>query len=367
MSDSGSRVSGYRISSNQEDLDRVSGEMSDTFTRKNGSVVEKVTKPNEVSNMIQKVFKDSEGLVLLDSMEYAKANKIIFAKKAIERTGGDSLIKDFDPTGKHEKGVERRSEIPDCGNWYHTGANNEDYRAEIPLDIFRENREGKRTTEIFAGGLGTFMLNVQGSIAQNKAFTMSVSTMFLSCLNGMVGSHTLFQASHKHTSKLDIYEVLKKGLKNASLNYGSLNSDYNNLKNAEVTPEKLGMFFHSGIMNGILSGSNVKEITNYFQETEKYKNWFDNKDLNGLRLYNAVTLFGERQRSPEVKNKLAGKIYYPLSDAGIVPLPKTCSFPSNFKMLNVQPVSDSGIIPDERQIDLEGIPFQETVETEMVS
>ena len=183
----------------------------------------------------------------------------------------------------------------------------------------------------------------------------------------MTSSQNMFVESHKHTGGLDIYQMLSNGLRTASLNYKTLNSDVENLQNADVNPQQLAMFMHSGIMNGILSGSNVKEITNYFQETEKYKNWFDNKDLNGLRLYNAVTLFGERQRSPEVKNKLAGKIYYPLSDAGIVPLPKTCSFPSNFKMLNVQPVSDSGIIPDERQIDLEGIPFRETVEAELVS
>ena len=145
----------------------------------------------------------------------------------------------------------------------------------------------------------------------------------------------------------------------------NLNSDYNNLKNADVTPEKLGMFFHSGIMIGILSGSNVKEITGYFQDTKNP--WFHNSDLNGLRLYNSVTLFGENQKSIDVRKKLAGEIYYPLADAGIVPLPKICSFPTSFKKLNEQPVLDSGIIPDERQIDLEGIPFQETVEAEMVS
>ena len=121
------------------------------------------------------------------------------------------------------------------------------------------------------------------------------------------------------------------------------------------------MFMHSGIMNGILSGSNVKEITGYFQDTKNP--WFHNSDLNGLRLYNSVTLFGENQKSIDVRKKLAGEIYYPLADAGIVPLPKICSFPTSFKKLNEQPVSDSGNVPDPRQTNL----FPEMEETVLAS
>jgi hypothetical protein len=349
------RVSGFTTSRTVDDLSKVSEEME---TSTMGSQ-HKVVTPIEVHEMMQNVFSDSgkgkNGLTFLDSDSFHDANQIVFEPTAIERIGGDN----------RENMKDRDSQISEVGNWYHYGKNSTEFRCEIPLNIYRIGKDGNKQLEIFAGGLGNYVLNIQGSTAQKSAYKISVSALFLQCLNGMTSSQNLFIESHKHTKGLDIYQMLSNGLRKASLNYKNLNSDVENLQNANVTPQQLAMFMHSGIMNGILSGSNVKEITGYFQDIENP--WFHNSDLNGLRLYNSVTLFGENQKSIDVRKKLAGEIYYPLADAGIVPLPKICSFPTSFKKLNEQPVSDSGIIPDPRQMELIDIPFQENIETELVS
>ena len=364
MSENGTRVTGYTTSKTVSDLTKVSEEMSTTKMGKQ----HKIVTPIEVHEMVNNVFSDSgkgkDGLTFLDSNSFHEANQIVFEPTAIERIGGDNRfqVKDKE-TGKIIR--DRETQISEVGNWYHYGKNSTEFRCEIPLNIYRIGKDGNKQKEIFAGGLGNYVLNIQGSTAQKSAYKISVSALFLQCLNGMTSSQNMFVESHKHTGGLDIYQMLSNGLRTASLNYKTLNSDVENLQNADVTQQQLAMFMHSGIMNGILSGSNVKEITGYFQDTKNP--WFHNSDLNGLRLYNSVTLFGENQKSIETRKKLAGEMYYPLADAGIVPLPKICSFPSSFRKLNEQPVSDSGIIPDERQIDLEGIPFQETIETEMVS
>ena len=379
MSNSGKRVSGFELSTTVEQLEIVSAKMADQYVHvkrnKEGKVVDpnyvseshRVIKPIEVYNsMISNFNKEKGGLVFLDGNNPATANKIIIVPKAIERTGGNDNIK-FGIDGKP-----RRSEISEIGNWYHYSAGNTEYRAEIPIDIYRESPSGVRVKEIFAGGTGEYMLNIQGSTAQKSDLKIWISAIFVNCLNGMTGQQTLFMEHHKHTAGLNLKTLLRDALYRASCNYHTLNSDVDNLRNAEVTPEKLGLFFHSAIMNNVISGGNVKEITENFQNTVNNE-WFDDKDINGLRLYNSVTLFGEKIKSIPARSKLAGDMFYPLADAGIVPLPKSCTFRSGFKKINSQPVSDSGIVPeteilvDPRQIDLEGIPFRETVETELVS
>ena len=65
---------------------------------------------------------------------------------------------------------DRDTQISEVGNWYHYGKNSTEFRCEIPLNIYRIGKDGNKQLEIFAGGLGNYVLNIQGSTAQKSAY-----------------------------------------------------------------------------------------------------------------------------------------------------------------------------------------------------
>jgi hypothetical protein len=319
------RTTGTIVSRNVEDLENLNVSTDLVNTGKRHQMVT----PIEVNQMLQNVFADnaSGGLAFLDSI-HGDANKIIIQPVDIERNGGDSSIK-------------QDQNITSFGRWSHWGKGNTEYKAEIPVEIYKEI-DGKRELQTLARGNGQYALSISGSVAQRRAFNVSLFGWELQCLNGMSGTFEFFKVSHKHTKNLNIREMLIKGLNQASQVYNGLNNDIIQLQQTVVTPQNLAMFFHSGIMNNILSGSNVKEITGYYNDLNNP--WFRNKDQSAYRLFNACTLFGEKQNSSEVKAKLQSQLYWPLNDAGLFNLPAGIKYPTNFKTLNSQPVQDSGLV-----------------------
>jgi hypothetical protein len=100
-------------------------------------------------------------------------------------------------------------------------------------------------------------------------------------------------------------------------------------------------------MNDQINGGNVKEITNYFWDhSNKYDSWFDNSDLSGYRLYNACTLWGEKQNAIDKREKLSRGIWWSLADSGILPLPETCSYPGSFSPIrqNEREIIDADVL-----------------------
>jgi hypothetical protein len=326
------RTTGTRTSRNIEDLENLN---VSTDTIEPGKRHQIVT-PLEVNEMLQNVFKENDqgGLAFLDS-PFGNANKIIIQPTDIERLGGDD---------KHD----RETEISSFGRVSHWGKGNTEYKFEIPVNIYKEV-EGKRELQTLARGNGQYALSISGSVAQRRAFNVSLFGWELQCLNGMSGTFEFFKVSHKHTKNLDIRDMLIRGLNSASQVYNGLNNDIIQMQQTPVSPEQVAKFMHSGIMNNILSGSNVKEITNYYNDLSNP--WFRNEEQTAYRLFNACTLFGEKQNSSEVKAKLQSQLYWPLNDAGLFNLPVGIKYPSKFKFLNSQPVQDSGLV-DSRQVEI---------------
>jgi len=359
MNDVRTRQTGFTVSTTDEMLEKTSAEMTIMEAGKNYKPVT----PFDVNGIISNIFDDSvkrEGGMQFTSSTEIGSPLVAFKRKNLERTGGfDNPLKDDN----------RPESISETGIWSHSGKGNSEYHARIPIEILKSNND-IWVPEIFAGGTGSYILNVVGSTAQKQKLRCWVSVMYGVCLNGMESEMIISKADmagHKHTIGLDVRSVIEDAIQISANNYHKYNMVTEQLQNVEVRPENLGMFVHSAIMNDTISGGNVKEITNYFQGTEKYNSWFDNQDLTGYRLYNACTLWGEKQNAISTREKLSRGIWWSLADSGILPLPETCTFPTSYKKLNFQPISDSGIVPDSRQLDLEGIPFQENIETELVS
>ena len=331
------RTTGTNFSLNAEELETLSATLDTTQM----GINHKVVTPWDVHSMLQNVFKDQNegGLSFLDS-PYGNANKIIIQPTDIERQGGD------DKHGREES-------LTSFGRVSHYGQNNGQYKFEIPVNIYKEIN-GQRELQQLARGNGQYALSISGSMDCRTAFMVKLFGWELQCLNGMSGTFEFFKVSHKHTKNLDIREMLINGLTRASQVYSSLNNDIETLQQTAVSPEKLALFFHSGIMNNILSGSNVKEITGYYNDLQNP--WFRNKDQTAYRLFNSCTLFGEKQKSADVKAKLQSQLYWPLNDAGLFKLPEGIQYPSKFKSLTTQPVSDSG---DPRQMEISADNYAE--------
>ena len=358
MSNDRKRVTGHTVSTTDAQLEKTSAEM----LIMEGGKSYKAPTPFEINGVVSNIFDDSvkqEGGMQFSASEQIGSPLIAFKRKTLERTGGfDNPLKDDN----------RPDAISETGIWSHSGKGNSEYHARIPIEILKRI-ENKWVPEIFAGGTGSYILNICGSTAQQQKLSSWISVMQGVCLNGVESEMILSKkdrAGHKNTKGLDVRSVIREAIQISANNYHKYNMVTDQLKNSEVTPENLAMFLHSAIMNDTLSGGNIKEVTNYFQDTKKFSSWFDCQDLSGYRLYNACTLWGEKQNSIPTREKLARGIWWSLADSGILPLPDSCKYPTKHMMLR-QPISDSGIVPDPRQMDLIDIPFQEIEETELVS
>jgi hypothetical protein len=332
------RVTGYSISSSEDQLAKISEEMK---IKEGGKNFKPVT-PAEINDQLSSIFDDSqkkEGGLQFTASHDIGAPLISFKRKSIERIGGhDQKLKDDS----------RLDEITETGAWYHSGAGNGKYEASIPLEISRLE-ENRWLPEICDGGSSSFMLNISGSTDQTKAFSAEISTIKPVCLNGMkseiiVGSSNAVK--HRNTKGLNIRELLIEAIRRASSYYHKFNMVSDQLRASEVTLEKLGVFFLSAVNNKIINGGNQTEIFNYFMDSQINKNnpqfdsWFDVSDLSGYRLYQACTLWGERQNALEKRNKIASGIWWSLADASILPLPETCVYPSYFNAVKNNMKSD---------------------------
>jgi hypothetical protein len=350
MSKNGTRVSGYTVSTTEEMLEKTSAQMLMVEGGKNYNA----PTPFEINGVCSSIFDDSvkqEGGMQFSATDQIGSPLIAFKRTEIERTGGfDNPLKDDN----------RPDSISETGIWSHSGKGNSEYHARIPIEILKRI-ENKWVPEIFAGGTGSYILNICGSTAQKQKLSAWISVMQGVCLNGIESEMILSKkdrAGHKNTKGLDVRAVIKEAIQISANNYHKYNMVTDQLKNAEVTPEKLAMFMHSAVMNDTLAGGNMKEVTGYFQGIENNRSWFDNHDLSGYRLYNACTLWGEKQNSIPTREKLARGIWWSLADSGILPLPDSCRYPTKHIMLR-QPISDSGNVPESEIL--------ETVEAELVS
>ena len=350
MSDKRKRVTGHTVSTTDAQLEKTSAEMLIMEGGKNY----KPTTPFEINGVVSNIFDDSvkqEGGMQFSASEQIGSPLIAFKRKEIERTGG------FD---NPLEGDNRPDSISETGIWSHSGAGNSDYHARIPIEILKRI-ENKWVPEIYAGGAGSYILNISGSTAQKQKLSAWISIMEGVCLNGMESEMILSKkdrAGHKNTKGLNVRSVIREAIQISANNYHKYNMVTDQLKNSEVTPENLAMFIHSAVMNDTLAGGNIKEVTNYFQNKKEFSSWFDCQDLTGHRLYNACTLWGEKQNSIPTREKLARGIWWSLADSGILPLPDSCRYPTKHIMLR-QPVSDSGNVQESEIL--------ETVEAELVS
>ena len=331
------RTTGYTVSDTDEQLEKVSDEMIKTDGGKNFKPVT----PFEINTALSKIFEDSQkragGLQFTASHDIGSA-LLQFKRKSIERQGGD---------GQPLKGSDdnRPDEITETGRWSHSGKGNSRYDARIPLEIMKQDGD-TFLPEIYNGGTGSFMLNISGSTDQSESFKASVSVMEANCLNGMESTMLVGEdnaVKHKNTKGLDIRELLVEAIRRSASNYHKFNMVTDQLKNAPVSTEQLCVFFTSAVCNGTIAGGNQKEIIDYFMDSQvnkgnqKYDSWFNYSDLSGYRLYNACTLWGEKQNSISTRKNLARGIWWSLADSGILPLPKSCTFPTNFKPILAKP------------------------------
>ena len=330
------RTTGTRTSKNINELEAL------TVDTTKGGTRHKTVTPFQVNEMLQNVFRDNDsgGLAFLDS-PYSDANKIIFQPVDIERAGGDD-------SERHG----RDSGISAFGNWSHWGSGNTEYKAEIPVNIYKETPTG-RELQTLARGNGQYAISISGSTAMRQAFKVSLMGWELQCLNGMTGTFEFFKETHKQTKNLDIREMLIKGLNSASTVYNSLNNDVNHLQDTYPLEAQLDKFWISAVDTGTIPGGNLKEVRDYF--FDRSNPWFRDKELNAYRLMQACTLYGERQKSADVKQRIQSRVYWPLSDAGLFDLPEGCKYPSTFQSysdLLKQPEKDSGIVSDSNQIEI---------------
>ena len=318
------RITGSRVITDLQGLETMDKEQETT----QGGSRHKIVKTSEVQDVIDKIFKN-EGLVFNSSI-YANENQAItFKPVPMERQGTGNLDNEID------------NSISSFGRWTFSGKGNTEWLAEIPVDLYADNQR-----VVLANGSASYVLRFSGSTAMRQAYYCELASMMYKCLNGMRASHSLMRVSHKHTTQLSIEGMLIKGLESASKNYKGLQNDITTLQNTAVTNENMAVFFHSGIMNGILSGSNVKEITNYYNDLNN--GYFENKEQTAYRLFNAVTLFANKQGSLQVKNHLTSKLYWPLSDAGLFPKDQA-HYPSNYHFLKT---GGTPIKVNENQIDI---------------
>ncbi len=329
------RTTGYSTSSSEEQLEKVSKEM----VIKEGGKNFKPTTPFDIDQQLSSIFEASKnreaGLQFCASSDIGSP-VIGFNRKSVERIGGK---------GQELKNDSRPEEITETGIWRHSGKGNGKYEAKIPLEISRLEND-KWIPEICDGGGSSFMLDIAGSTDQSTSFSASISILNPNCLNGMTSTEIIGngQVKHRNTKGLNIRELLIEAIRQASTYYHKFNLVTDQLRNSEVTLEKLGVFFLSAVNNQIINGGNQTEIFNYFidskQTKPKYDSWFDTSDLSGYRLYQACTLWGERQNSPSTRRKVSEGIWWSLADSGILPLPKTCTYPSYFEAVKNNLKSD---------------------------
>lgn len=314
----------------------------------NGGSRHKRVTPSDVNEMLQSVFVENKsgGLAFLDG-PFADSSKIIFEPTGIERNGGDS--------GDHHG---RADEISAFGKWSHYGKGNGSYTAEIPVQILKETPTG-REVQTLARGNGSYALRLSGSVDQRQAFEISVFGFELQCLNGMAGTFDLFKESHRQTKNINIRQMLITGLGKASQEYQKLDNGITQLLNTYPTESQLNKFFISAVKTDTINGGNLNEIRDYFFDVSNP--WFRDKEMNAYRLMNACTLYGERQKSADVKKKIQSRIYWPLSDAGLFDLPEGCKYPStfnDFSSLLSQTKNDSGFEVDDRQTEILDASYQ---------